>query len=186
MLRVTTVFVGAVGAPYYNQLYFGSATTADAQAAATAARQFWGNASNAMSTLISGTINPEVELVDPSTGQVTDVLNTVTTGISGSATGEPLPPANQGLIRLLTGTFVNGRRLRGRVFVPGPTETQASSGVPGSSYLDFCQDAIDALLTSGADAGGAQIYSPTHRVAANITSGNTWAGGYAVLRSRRD
>lgn len=186
MIRVTTRFIGMTGSPYYNTLYFGGATQGEADAAAAAARQFWGGCASGISTLLDGQVLSEVEFVDPATGQVTGTEATTTTAIEGFAAGEPLPPANQGLCRLLTNTFVNGRRLRGRVFVPGPTEAMSGGVAPTTTYLGYLNTAIGLLQSEGIAAGNAGVYSPTHRVFAPITSGTAWSEGWAVLRSRRD
>lgn len=186
MIRIRTQFVGEDGSPYHNTLYFGGDTAGEADAAANAARIFWGNCANAMSTLLTGTINGEAEFVDVATGQVTGTEAVSQSAIEGFAAGSILPPANQGLCRMLTNTFVNGRRLRGRVFVPGPTEALAESGLPTATYLGYLNDGIADLLTEGAAAGNFGIYSPTHRVFGEVVGGTAWAENYAILRSRRD
>lgn len=186
MLRTTTVWQGGIGAPYYNQLYFAGVTEGEANAAAAAARQFWGGLSNVIAAGETGLVNAEVEVVDPATGQVTATFQTTTTGMTGSASGESLPPANQGLARLLTNSFVNGRRVRGRVFIPSPTEAQALDGAPATAYVSFVNSALADLLSFGEAAGNLVVYSPTHRISAVVTDTSVWTSAYAVLRSRRD
>lgn len=186
MLRTTTRFIGMTGAPYYNQLFFGGSTVGEAQAAADAARLFWGNCANGMSTLLEGQVLPEVVDIDPATGQQIDAFNTTTSIIDGFAAGETLPPANQGLVRFTTSTFVNGRRLRGRVFIPGPTEAMSSGQQPTATYLGYLTDAIDDLITASGPAGDLVIYSRTHLTAGVVTGGTGWGSGWGILRSRRD
>lgn len=186
MLRVTTIWQGGAGTPYYNQLYFIGSTSGEAVAAATAARNFWGGCANGIGDSLTGQVQTEVEQVDPNTGQVLDVFPTSTAALEGFATGEELPPANQGLIRLLTSVFVAGRRLRGRVYVPAPVEGDASNGAPSGTYVGYLEDAIAALITDGQAAGGPCVYSPTHRIFGEITSGSVWTENFAVMRSRRD
>jgi hypothetical protein len=139
-----------------------------------------------MATLLEGTINEEAEFVDPVTGQIIGTTAVSATTIEGFAAPPILPPATQGLCRFLTNTFVAGRRLRGRVFVPGPTEALSDLGRPTSTYLGYLNDGISDLITSGAAAGGFGIYSQTHKTFGLVVSGTAWSANWAVLRSRRD
>lgn len=185
MLRVQGTFTLAPGSPYYNALYFGGLTQGEAQAAAVAAASFWGHLDNALRADMAYTTGSEVELVDITSGQVTDVFSVTPADVDFTGTLEPLPPANQGLVRLRTNFFANGRRIRGRIFVPGPTEGWTSTGSVNGTTLTNLQDAVNLLIANGGAAGGLQVYSVTHHIAAPVVSGSPWTE-FAVQRSRRD
>lgn len=113
----------------------------------------------------------------------TDPSTTVCTG-----TGDALPRQTQGLVRLGTSTVIAGRRLRGRIFVPGPLEANNSAQGTTTGYGTTVTASFATIFTPGATASAAVIW---HRpkagaggVSALITSVAT-APTWAVLRSRR-
>lgn len=62
--------------------------------------------------------------------------------------GDPLPFATQALVRYDTGVYVRGRRLRGRSFIPGYTETDQTSGVgPAAAFITGLNTALGLLGT---------------------------------------
>lgn len=184
MLRHTGVFDTAPGTPYYNSLYFIGSTAGEAVAAAEAAHDFWSHLGNALRTDMVWRSGTEVDLVDVATGQVTETFAVPSNTVEFSGTLEPLPPANQALIRLRTNAFENGRRIRGRIFVPGVTEAFTQTGVVQPGSLTLLQDAANLLITSGGAAGGLCVYSVTHRMFAQVSSASPW-DQFAVQRSRR-
>lgn len=144
--------------------------------------ELWGEFDDDMAASTPWEIDRDVQRIDVATGNVVGVE---TIGnYSGGGSGEnPLPPANQALIRWRTGFYIAGRELRGRTFVPAMLEANSDGGKPSSALLtrmttsiaDFLND-VDEKLVS---------YSPTHHAAAVVTSASVW-GNWAVLRSRRD
>ena len=72
---------------------------------------------------------------------------TGTTCTGGSAM---LPAQTQGLISWNTAQVFNGRRLRGRTYVPAPDEADNSGtiGAPGASYIVQLNAAIAAMNTA--------------------------------------
>lgn len=181
MLRVTTTTTGPAGAPYYTTMYFEGAVLADAQAASNAVKQFWTDCSSAIGATTNMLVNSEVEVVDPASGQVTGTFNVPQLVVGGVAGGDHLPDFTQGLVRWLTGIYVNGRQLRGRTFIPSPTEAAHTGGNPTAGYVSDVQAAADTLMGTS-DLG---VYSPTHRVFALGTTASVWQR-WALLRSRRD
>jgi hypothetical protein len=183
MYRVTTVFSGplVVGGGI-NQFYFDEAG-GSAAAAHAAARAFWTAANDVMSTQVSWTTEGEVEIVSE-TGAITGVESTDPFTSNGSATGDPLPVATQGLIRWRTGVFLGGRELRGRTFIPGVTEgLNGTDGRPNSGALIEMNQAVTAML--GAASSEFRIFSRTKNASATVVSGSAWTQ-WATLRSRRD
>lgn len=108
--------------------------------------------------------------------------------VTGTAAGDGLPRQTQGLIRWGTATVINGRRVRGRLFMPAPNESDNDvGGTPVPAYVTALTTAAATIFTAGATSSEACIW---HRpgvgagASPDITSAvasTTWA----VLRSRR-
>lgn len=183
MLRIDSVLTGP-GGPYFNSLYFESESALAAEAAADAVVGMWTAAAGSLNGEISAEVLPEVPVVDPATGQATS-YHAVTGGtVEMSGTGQPLPFTTQGLIRWQTGNVANGRRIRGRLFVPGFDEEASTGGVPGSSAVNVMTTMAQVLLNDFPDAGPLVVFSRTNGVAAVVTGFSVWTQ-WASLRSRR-
>lgn len=182
MYRVRTTFSGGAGAPYLSTFYFnviGGLTAANANAATGA---FWTAVKPyIMSSTIYAT-DAEVAEIDIATGEVTGLVPVTPATGTGGATGDDLPTMTQGLVRWRTGTFVGGREVRGRTFLPSMGEVNSTTGVPIAAIKTAVNTAAAALI---ADANSDfVIYSKTHRDAVPVVSGSMWTQ-WAVLRSRR-
>jgi len=180
--RVRTQITGGPGGPYLSTLYFnvvGGLTAANANAATGA---FWTALKARMTTAMSYATEAEVAEVDIATGQVTGIVAVTPQTGTGTLAGDMLPSSTQGLIRWRTGTFVNGREVRGRTFIPGPVEVDSAVGVPVAGYLSIVNAAASALI---ADVNSdLMVYSKRNRDAVPALSGSCWSQ-WAVLRSRR-
>lgn len=183
MYRVRTVFRGVAGTPWYSNLFFDDQDPGGAQGAIDAVAAFWGALAPVIAGAITWRVEPEVFAISPGTGEIENVFTETAATGAGNASGEALPYANQGLIRTDTGAYVGGRRLRGRIFIPGPTETFSQNGVPSASYLELLNDAPDVLI--GSETATWVLYSRKNFIQSPIV-GATAAGYWAVLRSRRD
>ena len=108
----------------------------------------------------------------------------------GAAGTSPLPAQTQGLIAWGTNSVINGRRLRGRWFIPYPDEGDNSGtpGGPSSSYTSQLNAAVTAMLVAPAGGNLPVIW---HRPSpggsngghAQITGGN--GRGYWVVQRKR-
>jgi hypothetical protein len=198
LARVRTVFSGVAGSPYYNNLYFsGVATTADADAVIDNVAGAWGTLASVMNIGLIGEVEAEVPLIEDTTGVISDVLTGSAEVIDPTGPTDPIPPSSQGLVRLLTSTFVRGRRLRGRIFVPGLLEANSASGRPDANAIAFLQAFGDALITpntfplriwSRPVPADPEATPPTPALPGSsgpVTSITVW-DQWAVLRSRRD
>ena len=116
-------------------------------------------------------------------GEQTGAFSTTPQTAVGQASGDPLPYATQGLMRLFTPSFINGRQIRGRAFIPGAVEAASTGAVPIAGYLTAVNSAGGALL--GGAAPQLAVWSRTHAAASAVASVSTWSQ-WAVLRSRRD
>lgn len=180
MTKIEVTWQGTAGAPFYTRLFFDSATST-AQGNLDAVRSCIQTMASRIANNLTAFYNNEVEKVDPITGQTVDV-ETVTARSStvGTASDAQLPYANQAMLRWETGTFLNGRRFRGRTFLPGLTVAANSDGEVASAYRTAAESTFDDLL-----AQNVVVYSPTARMwrAANAV---VCPPKIAVLRSRRD
>jgi hypothetical protein len=124
-----------------------------------------------------------VATVDSTTGDITALTAVTSQTGTGGSVGDALPYATQGLVRLRTGFFVGGKEIRGRIFIPGLTETDSDIGVPSSFVVGAWNTAVAALI---ADANSVLlVYSRKHAAGEAVVSGSAW-NKWAVLRSRRD
>lgn len=186
MIRVTTIWGGTgQGLPYYSTHYFGGTTEGEADAAVAAVSEFWQACSTITDTGLAPVIQPEVEVVDVASGQVTGVFITEPDQPDMTASGDTLPWATQGLIRWRTGVFEAGREIRGRTFLPGMMEANNVLGVPASSWVTLANTAASTMLTESTGAGGLVVYSRTHGQDALVSVGSAW-NQWASVRSRRD
>lgn len=180
MHRVDTVVTGPPGAPFYMRHFIDAAASTPVQAA-TAVRVFLDAIKGVVDDLCVFTVQSQVFQVDPVTGQnvgVTDIA--ALTPVTGTASDEALPFANQGILTWSTAVFRNGRRVRGRTFIPGMTQAANNGGVTIPAYRTTIQGAAANLATAGH-----VVYSPTaHEWFESVE----WvvAPKIGVLRSRRD
>lgn len=178
--QVRTTFSSSGAIIGYQNFFFDSvvSTAANGQAAAYG---FWGTLLPRITSGITVTVAPDQNIISVSTGNIVALeTGTFTAGRAGSNTGEGLPGQVQGLVALRTGTYVNGRRLQGRVFIPGATE-QDSQGNPTAAYVTALQNAGSGLVA--APETTPVIYSRKNLTAAPVVATigeNLWA----TLRSR--
>ena len=184
MIRVRSVLTGVAGAPYYTNHYFDAGGLGgQEQDAVDAVGDFWNAFDTSLDNALQINTDPEVPTINAVTGAITSSVATTPFFNQFASTGEALPPATQLLIRWTTPTFVSGRRLRGRTFIPGCTEdSNTSTGTPAAGFSTPVNAAV-AALTGGAVA--LCIWSRTHGVAIPVSSGTYWSQ-WAILRSRRD
>lgn len=185
MLRVDTIMTGpSITGGGINQLFVAGGTQTEADSAQALVSGFWEDIAALAQAPNVFSVQGEVLDVDPSTGNTTGVFSTTPHTHNCINTGEILPPSLQVLVRLRTGVYVNGREVRGRIFLPGMSEAQATSGKPAASLISAVQTAADLLITAG-DPDSLLVWSRTHGVAHPVVSASVWSE-FAVLRSRRD
>lgn len=183
MYRVRTVFTGVAGTPWYSNLYYDDQDPGGPEGAVEATRAFWARITTLISDLVSWTVEGDVAAISPGTGQIENMFTVPSQAGSGSDAAQPLPWATQGLARLETGAYFGGRRIRGRVFIPGPTEDESAIGVPAPSYGTLLNTAITELI--GSTDASLVVYSRKNFIQTPVVAGGA-APYWAVLRSRRD
>lgn len=185
MLRVRVPMVSTIGGgPYLATHYFiHGDTQADANAAVSATGTFWGAVDAVMDSQISWSTEPDVAIINPVNGELTGILATTPAAGAGAIASDSVPLAAQALIRWLSAGFENGRRVRGRTFVPGLTTTANTNGRVSSGTQATILAAANAFI---ADAGSAlAVWSRIHGAAYSVSTTTVWSE-FATLRSRRD
>jgi hypothetical protein len=201
LARIRTVFLGVAGTPWYSNLYFFNDGGTSIAASATGwVGTFWQTIDNNMVSGLTWATDPEVPTFNETTGKITKVDAVTPTTGAGSGIGEALPYQTQMLVRLITSAFVNGRRVRGRIFVPGLLEVDNAAAVPAASTRTLVNNATTTLITSSAstlavwsrpysalDKDGNPIPGKTPRLGSQHAVGTSqvWTQ-WSVLRSRRD
>lgn len=184
MLRTRVQFIGLSEGPAVSTMFWGATSdNVGASEVASALNTFWGSIVDQIAA--DGTIfwDGECEIVNVTTGQVEGSLFQSTWTLTSTGAGEPLPLMTQGLLQWRTGVFSNGREVRGRTFVPDPTEAMNTSAKPSAAYRVDLESAADVLVSDTAAAFS--IYSKQNRTLTPVTSGTCWSK-WASLRSRRD
>lgn len=179
------MFSGVAGTPWYSNMYF-TWVTGTEQDALDAVAAFWGAVDANMGLAVDWATEDDIAVIDDATGQIT----AIEVGSGGSGTGgaaqDLLPLQTQGLIHLLTGSFLNGRQVRGRCFVPGLTENaNDGSGLMLAATQTSIQTAIDALIAASSTPGPLRVFSRKNLTSLVVESA-TVPTKWSVLRSRRD
>lgn len=191
MIRIRTIMTGGAGGPYLSVMHFDGETPLAAQDAATAARTFWDGVKAVIYTGLSVQVDTVALQVVEETGTIVAAYPVTAAVVAGGGTGEALPYATQGLLRWRTGAYVNGREVRGRTFVPRPSEADNTSGFPAAAYATVLQNAGNALIAS-ASANFGVWKKPPLPVPPGVpgqfipvTAAQVWSN-WSVLKSRRD
>lgn len=182
--RVEIVWSGSPGSPYvstFNLLH----TAGQADNVANALEDWLTAMKPDFISGVTAKVQPEQTIFDDSTGAPTGVeVGPGPTAIGGSNTGEALPWATQGLIRLTTSTYLGSRRLAGRLFLPAMSANN-SQGKPTPAFTGRVALATGALMVDLGASNKWRVYSRTGHTSADVEAFTLW-DNWAVLRSRRD
>jgi hypothetical protein len=182
IMKVRSLWSGGAGGAGVTTTYWDPAAGTP-QDAVLAIEDFW----NAIKGVIGGgwsvTTDAVVLNINEATGAITSATGVTVTTINYADGNDPLPAATQGLVQLRTGVYAAGREVRGRLFIPGPTEDQNTNGKPKSTYLSTVNGATATNLLGALDAT-LMVWSQAHGVAEAVTAAPVWTQ-WAVLRSRR-
>ena len=176
-------FAGGPSGDWYSSMHIDRLLGGDAQASADAVHAFWDAMKAAICNDIQISIDPNVTIVNTITGEPEGIDTVTTSPISGGDTTDPLPWQTQGLIYWNTGTWVNGRQVRGRTFVPGPCESSnTSSGIPESGYKSALAAGAAVFVSASTCVPG--VYSKAHQNVYPVV-GATIQASWALMRTRR-
>lgn len=186
MLRTTTQWDGIPGSPYFTVLHFEGTDAAEASAVHALTVELWDAMANYRTSIMTGQVLPEVEVVDVATGNVTATFAEPTAPVAAGTSGARQPYVVQGLVQARTGVYDAGREIRGRTFLPGTIDASDTDGVPSSAYITAISAIWSTFLTDGTTAGVPPvIWSPTKGLSAPVAFYTVW-NQWAILRSRRD
>lgn len=168
----------------------GAAPAALATEAHARVRAFWNSLAAWLPTVAALAITPEVDEIEETNGQIVgQAVGTLPAAVSFTATTDSLPYQTQALLGLTTGTFISGRRLKGRQFIPGLTEAANTSG--GAPF----GTAVTALNTAASLLGTTVVTPVNQRVwhrpvggsggLSAIVTSRSASTKWAVLKSRR-
>lgn len=170
---------GAGGGGGQSRLYFApSKSTLQMQSAIEDFFAAWGAIAAAPYT---GNWDGTWRVVESTTGQVTGSGSTGGRSGAGLVADQEMANQTQWVASLRTGQFVNGRELRGRIFIPGPPITASENGQPTPATLTSIQGAVNILR----QVGDLSVFSPTHLVT-GVATGVEPFTEWGVLRSRRN
>ena len=193
LLRARARILGTAGLPGLCTAYFtGSSPTTAAEAleGLTRVRALWEGIKTLVATGTTVEYIEAVDELDPSTGLLTgghSVATPVTTVASGA--GDILPLALMGLGQMFTSVIINGRRVRGRMFLGPMTESINTVGAPTGAAQITIQNGMATLGTTVVTPLAHVVWHrPVNQAggAACAVSSYGSAAYWAVLRSRRD
>lgn len=195
--RIRTLFAGVAGTPWYSNLYFNEEAGSPIGAGAVdAVNDMWLFVASNIANNISWTVLGEIAILNEVDGKLVGVTNVANEVGAGTSAGDMLPFSTQLLGRQFTNAFVNGRRVRGRTFLPGLTEDANTDGAPIAGMVSAWTAAMNQLLVSVPDwvvwarpfEGDPEAVPPkpardgSQHPITSVATSTQWA----VLRSRRD
>lgn len=163
---------------------------ATAQEAVDHVRDFLVAGQSMISNALTWSTQAEIALINPADGVLTGIASTTSRSGQGTNTNAALPGQVQGLMSMTTQTIIEGRRVRGHINLPMPTELESNLQVPVAGYLTTWASASLNLITDTDPEW--VVWSrpqgpPTPRAGASPTVvAATIRPFWATLRSRRD
>jgi len=181
--RVRANWTGTpVNGPTVSTFHFDSAG-GSAQDASDRVATFLAALDANLSTTLTWTTEPEVDTLNTVTGTLEAVTAVTTATGTGGNADNPLPTSTQGLARWTTGVIVDGRALKGHMFIPGFCENNNTDGAPQAATITGV-NTILASFVSGTSPD-LVIWSRTHGQQEEVVGSSMW-NKWAILRSRRD
>lgn len=179
--RVRTEWTGLPGGPALSTMYFPNSVVT--QGCIDAVDAFWTSMASRIANDAAWVVQADVDEIDSVTGNIVAVTSGTANPGAGTDAAQMLSLGTQGLLNLRTGQYVAGREVRGKIYVPVPTTTQNSDGVPTAAYQAALVTAYAALGTA-AGGTGLRVWSPTHGVEF-VSSAQSPSNYWARLRSRQ-
>lgn len=198
MLKVKVRWAGFTGSPGWSNFFFrdfsgtGEPTSDQAAPAVARVNTFFTAIKDRFTPNVNWTIQPDVEVVQETNGNLVDIFNTTATApIVGSNTILTYAAPAGVVVTWRTGIVRNGRRVRGRTFlVPTSSACFQADGSIETASLSIFQNAANALCnsTGSPDLG---VWARPSAPGANdgswsLVNSATVPDMAAILRSRRD
>lgn len=167
----------------FTNLYF-TLVNDEAQDTYSAVRAYFNSIRTFFAVGVSVTVDTVQTIISDTDGQPIGTEVATSAGpVTGTASGDNMPGQVQGLMRLRTGKYVNGREIRGRIFIPCATEGVAA-GKPSSDYVTTVNTAGAALVTATSSSGPLRVYSRQHGTSA-VVAATQCAPTFKTLRRRQ-
>ncbi len=184
LTRVRTVFTGVPGTPWYSNMFF-DIELGEIQLAADAVGAFWTDVASLMNNNVDWEVEDSVTVLNPENGEPVGVGSVTGDSGSGTGSGNMLARATQAYIIWNTGTWLGGRQIRGRTFLPGLVVgcSDGQGQVQPGVVLEIATAAAALLETPGNPT--LNVYSRKNGQSLPVISGQA-SNQFAVLRSRRD
>ena len=168
----------------------GATQTALATEALARVRAMLNALGSTITTGSSVTLNPVLDEVDVATGQIVNqVTGALPAAVSFTGAGDYLPLQTQAVMRFATSSFVNGRRLQGRSYVPGLNEgANSPGGNIQAAVLTTLGTAAGLLGTTVVTAMNQRVWhraGPGGPGVSDIVTSRSVSPSWATLRSRR-
>lgn len=133
---------------------------------------------------------PNGDFFEETTGQVVSQAapSALPAGVTFTNANDPLPYQTQAYVRYFSGTFINGRRVSGKTYIPGWTELDNASGTPSGPAVTALNAFCTALGTTVVTPMSQRIWHRPGGAGAGLTVpvlSRTASGTWGVLRSRR-
>lgn len=134
--------------------------------------------------------NLVLDEIEETTGEIVNqVAGSAPGSITVSGSSDNLPFQTQGLIRFQTGTFIGGRKLQGRMFIPYQKEAgNDTGGTPTSTLVAQYNTAAALLGTTVVTAMSQRVWSRPQPGRPGLSApviARQASGTWAVLKSRR-
>lgn len=134
--------------------------------------------------------NAVADEIEETTGQIVgQQAGTAPAASVYTGGGDLLPLQTQALVRFMTSTFIAGRKLQGRMFVPfAPESDNDSGGRLQATYVTRLQNAANALGTTIVTPMNQRVWSRPQPGRAGLSApviARTVSPDWSVLRSRR-
>lgn len=191
LYRVKTTFTASAGAPYLTTLIFegdGTPSSAHAVAARGKVVAMWNSLVTSLHPSVTGSVDVTVDYLNEITGALITSFAVSPFTFTGTGTSEVLPPTVQGVCRHETGQIRNGRRVRGKTYIPGMQEIRNVGGFPDSTIIAAITTAFAQLYTPNTNPFFAVWHRPVNGAGgeAIVASGSNALSYWGSLRSRRD
>lgn len=132
--------------PLFSYFHFDLAFGSTPQQTADAVEDFLTALDDNLNSSFAWAIDPEVRQLNEATGALQAVIPVTGSGAT-CGSGGIYVDVLQGLITWTTGEIVNGRQLRGRMFVPGIEEGRnATTGRPEPTFITAVNTAAAGLI----------------------------------------
>lgn len=175
----------------------GATTTAIATESMARVRAFFNSAAALFAVNMTLTFNPVLDEIEETSGEIVgQVSGTVPAAVTFTGSTDILPLATQGLLRLQTATFRDGRRLQGRINLPYLKEgSNDTGGSPTAAFVTSMNTAAALLGTTVVTAVNQRVWSRPREASLTLPAraglsapviARSTSPKWAILRSRRD